>query len=80
MTKRFVLLDSGLNLSNWPESANAPYRLILLDHYFWIENEDEIHRWLAESKITYMMQGMVLMFTTETDRSAFLLRWQHNAC
>jgi len=80
VTKRFVVLDSSLDASidllNYHRSEDAAYRLILFDYHFWNKNEKAIHRWLAESKITFMMQGMVLMFTTESDRSAFLLRWQ----
>lgn len=49
--------------------------LIIEDYAFWVVNQKEIEKWIADSNGTITQKGMVVHFDTEEDRVMFLLRW-----
>jgi hypothetical protein len=49
--------------------------LIIEDYVFWVQNQKEIDKWIANSNGTITQRGMVVHFDTEEDRTMFLLRW-----
>ena len=55
----------------------AAYKVSLLieDYKHYIQNEEDIKRWMIDSGINYMQQGMLIFFKHADDQTAFLMRW-----
>jgi hypothetical protein len=49
--------------------------VIIIDYNFYLDTEDDIKQWANQCTPGWERAGMILEFTNEEDRLAFLLRW-----
>jgi hypothetical protein len=73
MTRFFAATHMDTNIS----SENM-YFCLIFDYLFWSDNEQDLIKWLNECCEEWTLTGMVLSFVSETDRLAFMLRWQNS--
>ncbi len=74
-TAHQMLKDHGIKFVEASINSTKRYILLITDPIYWLDNEQDIIDWFAESNIQYSMAGMILEFTTQEDKMMFLLRW-----
>lgn len=50
--------------------------LMIMDWRFYVRYETDITNWMGQHLSGWQRQGMVLHFSNDNERTAFLLRWQ----
>lgn len=65
---------------HWAEHyADYKASLLIEDYKHYMQNESDIKRWMIDSGIDYVQQGMLIFFKRPDDQAAFLLRWNHGS-
>jgi hypothetical protein len=69
---KFIIVDD--KMTDIEPSATHPYAVWLTDYLWYNWHEEELETWMAANDVA--MQGMIIKFRTEQERTLFLLRWQ----
>ena len=68
---RFIVLPGELEFVQ--QGDTHPVGVWLTDYQWWHQVQEEFEAWLEEHDV--MMEGMIIKFINEQERTAFLLRW-----
>jgi len=69
---KFIIVDH--KMTDVEPSATHPHALWLTDYLWYNRHAWELENWMLENDVA--MQGMIVKFRTEQERTLFLLRWQ----
>jgi hypothetical protein len=70
---KFIIVDDD-KMRDVEASATHPYALWLTDYLWYNAHKQALELWIQEHDVE--MQGMIIKFCTEQERTLFILRWQ----
>lgn len=69
MTSNRFLIINAIDITN------NDFWLLISDYRWWGNNYHEIRTWTKECLDNFSIEGMILKFKNEEDRTFFLMRW-----